>query len=210
MLLPHTRLRSAGRKRDGRDGARRTWGLAGTCRVGEERRWRTGRVGSMRIVLARWSLGNGLRRLAHSGFPLPRESLRFGDLSWGHPLGKRITSLSGSGFSLCGGEVVPHVGLDKVLEHAPALDIHQPQFGTSQSIFLLCRLTQPEQRHPVALRSPLSVEVHCAEVGLGSRVSLLRGLFKPLLRLPIVLGDPLAFVIQQAKFVLSGCITSFR
>src|SRR5262245_45750952 len=73
----------------------------------------------MRIVLARWSLGNGLRRLGHSGFPLPRESLRLGDLGWGHPLGERITSLSGSGFSMCGREVVPHVGLDKVLEHPP-------------------------------------------------------------------------------------------
>src|SRR5215831_10829511 len=142
--------------------------------------------------------------------PLPRESLRLGDLGWGHPLGERITGLSGSGFSLCGGEVVPHVGLDKVLEHAPALDIHQSKSGTSQSIFLLCRLTQPEQRHPVALRSPLSVEIQRAEVGLGSRVPLLRALFKPLLRLPIVLGDPLAFVIQHAEFVLSSCITSFR
>src|SRR5215470_14004025 len=163
----------------------------------------------MRIVLVTSSLGNGLRQLVLCGFPLPRESLRLGDLGWGHPLGERITSLSGSGFSLCGREVVPHMGLDKVLEHPPALDIHQPKFGTSQRIFLLRRLIKPEQRHSVALRSPLSVEIHRAEVGLGSRVPLLCALFKPLLRLLIVLGDTLAFVIQQTELVLSRCVASF-
>src|SRR5215469_4284557 len=164
----------------------------------------------MRIVLATSSLGNGLRRLVLCGFPLPRELLRLGDLGWGHPLGESITSLSRSGFSLCCREVVPHVGPDRVLEHSPAPCIHQPKSGKSQRISLLCSLIKPEQRHLVALRSPLSLEIQRTEVGLGSRVPLLRTLFKPPLRLQIVLGDPLAFVIEQAEFVLSRCVASFR
>src|SRR5215469_5935045 len=110
---------------------------------------------------------------------------------------------------MCCRQVVPHVGLDIVLEYSLPLCIHTPKFRKSQSLFLLCCLIKPEQRHLVALRSPLSVEIQRTEVDLGSRVPLLRGLFKPVLRSPIVLGDTLAFVIQQAKFVLSGCVSSF-
>src|SRR5262249_22603010 len=103
---------------------------------------------------------------------------------------------------MCYGEVVAHMGLDKVQGDSSPLFIHAPKFRESQSISLRCGLAKPEQSFLIVFGDPISQEVQSSEVDLGSRMPLFRRLSKPNTRLLNVLRDTAAIVIQQTELVL--------
>ena len=84
---------------------------------------------------------------------------------------------------LCCPEVVPHVGLEKVLEHASPLCIHHPSFAKARlSSCSAARLNQTNAIWALC-GAPFPSRYNVPRLSLGSCVPLHRGLFKPLLRL---------------------------
>src|ERR1700704_474598 len=61
--------------------------------------------------------------------PLPRKLLRLEELVRGHPYGERIPQHDPSLYAARGSQLVPHIGLDKVLLHAVATLVEEAKFS---------------------------------------------------------------------------------
>ena len=61
--------------------------------------------------------------------PLPRKLLRLEELVRGHPYGERIPQHDPSLYAARGSQLVPHIGLDKVLLHAVATLVQEAKFS---------------------------------------------------------------------------------